>query len=128
MIKQFKQMCLAHQNSQGESKPFIGLTGAQISRDGLSRAVKNEGVYDLAAFFMYSEIEKSGDILCTVYMPEEFRGANRMRVQMLKNRSGELNADGYYDYHVDLASGQRILAIEERSQDEVMSALKGIVI
>lgn len=93
LIKLFKNIVLNHTDVRGRPSPLIGLSPAQISRDGYDKALKNEKRYSVSALAKFSEIEKSADVILTVLSTEEMRGSNRLMLQNLKNRDGEVRID-----------------------------------
>ena len=127
MIKAFKNLLLTHRNVRGESRPLLGITAAQISRPGLDKALKVEGIYDISAFERYSEIEKSADHLFTVLMTAEMKATRRMRIQHLKNRDGEVCLDPA-DIFVDLERGFTLSEVAERSSEEQTQLLQSLQI
>lgn len=123
MIKDFKNMALAHRNAKGESAPFIGLTAAQISRAGYENAMKNNGLYEISAFAEYSEIERSADSMFSVLMSPEMRASSQLRIQCHKNRDGAVPLDAL-NLYVDLEAGFGLSEIAERNEAEVVAALQ----
>lgn len=125
MIKDFKNLALAHRNAKGESAPFIALTAAQISRNGYEVAMKNNGLYEISAFAEYSEIERSADSMFTVLMSPEMRASSQIRLQAHKNRDGAVPIDAL-NLYVDLECGFGLSEIAERNEAEVVAALQSL--
>lgn len=127
MIKDFKSLCLTHTDLYGNKRPLIGFTAHQLSRQGYEKALKNEGRYELSAFHLHSEIEKSSDLVLTSLVTPDMRQANKIRVQVLKNRDGEVPfdpVDQFIDYKHGFACGE----IKERTLTEIIDTIKSLSI
>ena len=126
MIASFKNMLLIHRNARGVIAPMLGFTAAKLSRSGLTECLKNNGgVYEMKAFYEFTEIEFSSDHLFTALLTSEMKAANRIRFQNLKNRMGAVIQDPY-DAYIDLKHGLTLHDTDERSEEEVREILTGI--
>lgn len=94
MIKEFKQVLLTNLDNSGHKAPIIGLTAAQISRQGYQECLKNSKVYNISAFSMFNEIERSADILMTILKDPELTKEGKVKLQFLKNRDGNIPLEG----------------------------------
>ena len=94
MIKEFKQVLLTNLDNSGYKAPIIGLTAAQISRQGYQECLKNGKMYNIAAFSMFNEIERSADILGTILKDPELTKEGKVKLQFLKNRDGSIPLEG----------------------------------
>jgi len=81
---QMKQMALTFQNGKGG---LIFVTPAQGSRKGLEDAKSNEGVWEKTGIFMYSELEKSADIVFYTYLPPELQSVSMIKIGTCKSRN-----------------------------------------
>lgn len=66
---------------------------AQVNRDGWKRAVKNKGRYDLRALAEINELERAGQVICTIFTDEAMKTSKEATMQLLKNRNGVTNID-----------------------------------
>lgn len=127
MIKGFKNMALTHKNRKGEIKPFLGLSVAQISRHAFRQCVKDDGVYDISCMSMYTEIERSCDIVMSTLMLDDLRRVGKLKSQNLKNRDGALVIDPV-EMFISLDSGLNLSdGAEEVDQNDQSKALQEIL-
>lgn len=82
IIKGLKRLCLTFNNGQG----LRLLSPHQLSREGYVRALGNGGHYLLSDLSDTSEIEKSADVVITLFMDDALRKANMFKVCCLKAR------------------------------------------
>jgi replicative DNA helicase len=61
----------------------------QISREGVKRADKSNGMYSLYDLSYSNEIERSSDVVTTTYLNPELKQASRAQFQCLKSRDDE---------------------------------------
>ena len=126
MIKEFKTMANSHVNPQGHKAPFIAVTPAQISRQGYEECLKTDNhAYEASAIWKYTEFERSADALMTVFLTDEERNANKIHLQLLKNRDGNLNTEPM-DAYCDLDKSCHISDIAKRSEVETVEALRSL--
>jgi hypothetical protein len=62
------------------------ITPVQGSRDGFKRAAENEGAWDPAGIYMYSEAEKSSDTVMYVYSDDALSAMGAAKVGTCKSR------------------------------------------
>lgn len=124
LIKDFKATALTHTNAKGESAPFVAVTAAQISRQGLADAQKNNNYYSLSAFADYSEIERSSDIALTVLFNQELRIQSKVRIQCLKNRDGVV-VENPTDLFIDLKGGLGLRPLA--AQSDILSGTLNVL-
>lgn len=86
IIKGIKRLLLTFNNGQG----LRGLTPHQIKREGYVRALSNEGLYLLSDLSDTSEIEKSADVVVTLFMNDAMRKAGVFKICCLKARRNML--------------------------------------
>lgn len=127
MIREIKRMCLSYRNCKGEPAPLICLTAAQISRRGYAEAMKQDGLFDLQAFSTYTEIERSADIAMTSLMTPEMRAVGQLQLQVLKNRDGVVPTEPV-TLSVDFAHGSRVRELHDRTNNELLGALRSLAI
>lgn len=126
LIKQFKNMANTHSNPQGKEAPFLAVTPAQISRNGYETCMRTENkVYETSAIWKYTEFERSADALMTVFLTEEERNANKLKIQLLKNRDGRLDVEPM-DVFCDLDKSCHLSDIAQRSETETIEALRSL--
>ncbi len=114
MIKEFKQLLLTNIDGKSNKTPLIGLTAAQISRQGYQECLKNQKNYNMSAFSSYNEIERSADVLMSILRDPELAKTNRVKLQFLKNRDGEVPFEGK-DFICNVDQGGLILDAKEQS-------------
>lgn len=126
MIKQFKSMALNYVDPSGKKAPFIGITPAQISRAGYSDCMKTDDLhYETSAIWMYSEFEKSSDEIVSILLTDEGRKNDKVKLQVLKNRDGNLNTTPQ-DIFCSLKNGGYMANIKEASEEEVKDTLRSL--
>lgn len=123
MIKEFKQLLLTNIDGKNNKYPLIGLTAAQISRQGFQECLKSQKQYSISAFAMFNEIERSADILQTVLRDPELAQTNRIKLQFLKNRDGEVPYEGR-DFVCNVDLGGLILDAKEQQIENLNELLK----
>jgi len=123
MIKEFKQLMLTNLNNKGEKYPLIGLTAAQVSRQGYEQCLKLNKTYNTAAFSSYTELERSADVLMTILRDPELAREKKVKLQVLKNRDGEIPYEGK-EFVCDLAFGAQILDAKENQQLDLSAVLR----
>ena len=126
MIKEFKQVLLTNLDTQGNKSPLIGLTAAQISRQGYQECLKNNEMYSLSALYQYSELEKSADIVCTILRTPTQAKEKKIKLQFLKNRDGMIPYESK-ELLLDIEYGGNILeasAVEEIRIDDIIKQLE----
>lgn len=99
---------LAEIFNRGEGMAVLGLF--QISREGLKRADKNNGLYKLYDLSYSNEIERSSDIVTASYLDDELRNRCRMLFQCIKSRDDEA-PDPFYS-RIDWASRKLLTCLE----------------
>jgi replicative DNA helicase len=82
VIKNLKRLCLTFNNGKG----LRILTPHQANREGYKEAKKNEGVYDLTALSNTHEIERSADLVISIFKFDSTGDNNRLKFCCLKNR------------------------------------------
>jgi replicative DNA helicase len=82
VITGLKRLCTIFNNGQG----LRILSPHQIKREGFARALTNGGLYQLPDLSDTSEIEKSADVLLTLFMDDAMRKSNIFKVCCLKAR------------------------------------------
>lgn len=126
LVKQFKNMANTHTNPQGKEAPFLAVTPAQISRKGYEECMRTENkAYETSAIWMYTEFERSADALMTVFLTDEERNANKLKIQLLKNRDGRLDVEPM-DVYCDLDRSCHLSDIAQRSESETIEALRSL--
>lgn len=83
----FRQQAL---NFIKENKQVVVLILSQTSRDGWKKASKNEGCYDLTALADSNELERAASLVLTVYCSTSLKQVKEAKVQILKNRDGDI--------------------------------------
>lgn len=86
IIKGLKRLCLTFNNGQG----LRCLSPHQIKREGYERALGNGGIYLLSDLSDTSEIEKSADIVITLFMDDALRKSHMFKICGLKDRRNSL--------------------------------------
>lgn len=86
IIKGIKRLLLTFNNGQG----LRGLTPHQIKREGYVRALANGGMYLLSDLSDTSEIEKSADVVITLFMDDAMRKSGVFKICCLKARRNML--------------------------------------
>ena len=109
-----------------EAKNILLISAFQTSRTRYKEAEKRDGEFDVMAATDYPEVERSSDILATIYMPPEYRRENRLKIQIHKNRAGD--SGGVYDFSVDLNHGQLITHRTIADQINHMELAKNLTI
>lgn len=125
MIKDFKQLLLTNLDPKGSKHPIIGLTAAQISRQGYNNCLKQNKVYSSDAFSLYNELERSADILMTILRDSELTKDKKVKLQFLKNRDGEIPLEPK-DFMCNMDEGQQIIDAREQvdlDMDEILKEL-----
>ncbi len=108
-IKQAKNMSLEFDRGTG----VLVVLPHQMSRDGLLAAQKKGGQYELRAFAETAEVERSADVVLTIYRDDEMERNNEALICHLANRKGKLAepfrayAPFQYGYIADQRSGNR---------------------
>lgn len=97
---QMKQMALNFPNGKGG---LTILTPAQGSRKGYEEAQTNDGVWDKTGIYMYSELEKSADIIFYTFLPQEMQEKGEIKLGTCKSRSSA-DAPGI-TVPIDLSTG-----------------------
>lgn len=85
IIKNLKRLCITFNNGQG----LRILSPVQIKREGYVRALSNGGNYLLSDMSDTSEVEKSADVLITLFLDDALRKSKLMKVNCLKARRKE---------------------------------------
>ena len=80
-----------------ENKQVVVLILSQTSRDGWKKASKNEGCYDLTALADSNELERAASLVLTVYCSTSLKQVKEAKVQILKNRDGDIWRRTYGD-------------------------------
>ena len=83
----FRQQAL---NFIKQNKQVVVLILSQTSRDGWKKASKNEGCYDLTALADSNELERAASLVLTVYCSTSLKQVKEAKVQILKNRDGDI--------------------------------------
>ena len=122
MIKEFKQLLLTNMDSTGKKYPLIGLTAAQISRQGYQECLKQNKVYNMAAFSMYNEVERSADLLMTILRDPELAKNEKVKLQFLKNRDGEVPFEGK-EFICSVGYGGLVLDAKEQAIENLQQIL-----
>jgi RecA/RadA recombinase len=81
---QMKQMALHFPNGRGG---LAIVTPAQGSRAGYNEAKANDGAWEKTGIYMYSELEKSADIIFYTYYPIELQMNGNIKIGTCKSRS-----------------------------------------
>jgi replicative DNA helicase len=81
-----KRLFLTFNNGQG----LRGVSPHQIKREGYVRAMANGGFYMLSDLSDSSEIEKSGDVVITLFMDDAMRKSGLFKICNLKARRNDL--------------------------------------
>jgi len=123
LVRDLKRTCLANRGRDGQPKPLICLTAAQISRRAYYEAVKQGGRYDLGAFSTYTEIERSADIALTALMTPEMRNAGQLKLQVQKNRDGVVPPEPLL-LNVDFTRGSRLQELDQRDTTALLQIIK----
>lgn len=90
----FRKLAIGfRRNEDGTYKQIHVLLLAQINREGWKRASKQDGLYDLRALSTANELERSAQIIMTIFVDEQLKLAKTARICLLKNRFGETLAD-----------------------------------
>lgn len=76
--------------SIGGGNTLITLILSQANQDGIERAIKRKGKFDLRAVAEANEINKSCPIVMSLYLDDVLRSSSEIKFQLLKNREGEL--------------------------------------
>lgn len=100
ILKKFKNLALNFDNG----RKLRVITPFQINRTGWKEAMKNDGVYNLAALSNANEAERSSDLIITVYMTDEMKKNGIIKVGCLKHRQGEFFSP--FEARIDFASKQ----------------------
>jgi len=86
IIKGLKRLCISFNNGQG----LRCLSPHQIKREGYVRALGNGGIYLLSDLSDTSEIEKSADVVITLFMDDALRKSHMFKICNLKARRNAL--------------------------------------
>ena len=84
MIRKLKNITINFDNGRG----LRIITPFQFNRQGYKDAIKNEGIYTLAALSDANEAERSSDVVIALYDTEEMRNSGIVKISCLKNRDG----------------------------------------
>ncbi len=84
IIKSLKKLAIVFNQGRG----LRVITPFQCNREGWKDAVKNDGVYKLTALSNANEAERSADEVIALFMNEEMKRANRIKICCLKHRKG----------------------------------------
>lgn len=125
LFGELKQLGLNWRSANGEKRPIPVITAAQISRAGLKEAIKNENIYDEAAFSHYSEIERSADTLMTVMMTPDMKDQGQFRMQQVKGRNTGVQTEPV-DLAIDLQGSETVGQISGFSPQDVENAIMNI--
>lgn len=82
IVKNLKRFCLTFNNGMG----LRMLSPHQANRDGYREAKKNEGLYDLTALSNCHEVERSADLVISIFKFDSEGDNNRLKICCLKNR------------------------------------------
>lgn len=82
VVRDLKKICEIF--NDGEGIAILALF--QISREGVKRADKADGMYSLYDLSYSNEIERSSDIVTASYLNKEMRESARVLIQCLKSR------------------------------------------
>lgn len=86
IIKSLKRLCIGFNSGQG----LRCLSPHQIKREGYVRALGNGGIYLLSDLSDTSEIEKSADVVLTLFMDDALRKSHMFKICNLKARRTQL--------------------------------------
>lgn len=75
--------------SFGDGRGIAILTPVQGNRDGYDEAKKNDGKWEKSGIYMYSEFERSLDLLMYTYLDDDLRSADEIKVGTCKSRRSE---------------------------------------
>lgn len=127
LVKDFKTWLISHRGRGGKPRPVLGMSAAQLSRTEYKAALGNNGLYDLKAFRLYTEIECSSDIVLTTMMTPQMAALNQLSLQMHKYRDGAVEVDPVM-LHVDHAYGYRVEEILRRQPADTALALQRLAV
>lgn len=77
----------------GEGRQVCMLMLSQSSREGWKEAAKNQGQYRLTALAEANELERASSVVASVYTDAALSQVNAAKVQVLKNRDGNIMAE-----------------------------------
>lgn len=63
---------------------------SQISREGYKEACRNDGAYRITSLAESNELERASSVVLTCFTSESLKQVNAAKVQVLKNRNGEV--------------------------------------
>ncbi len=86
IIVKLRQSILTYVNSAGEQPVMV--FAAQTNRQGMMRAKRNGGHYDLTALSDLNEIERSSSYVCFIYTDEESSQSQQCKMSLAKHRFG----------------------------------------
>ena len=87
----FFRQCVLNWIKSGHQ--VAGLILSQASREGYKEAVRHEGKYRLTALADANELERAATLVLSVYSSESLKQINTVKVQILKNRDGQVWED-----------------------------------
>lgn len=99
IVKNLKRYCLTFNNGMG----IRMLSPHQANRDGYREAKKSEGLYDLTALSNNHEVERSADLVISIYKFDSDGDNNRLKFCCLKNRRNSFFKP--FDACIDFDSG-----------------------
>jgi replicative DNA helicase len=114
-----KRLFLTFNNGQG----LRGVSPHQIKREGYVRALSNGGMYLLSDLSDSSEIEKSGDVVITLFMDDLMRKSGIFKICHLKARRNTLFHP--FEASANLAN-KRIYSKVEVSNSDLLLETKSI--
>jgi len=114
-----KRLLLTFNNGQG----LRGVSPHQIKREGFIRALSNGGMYLLSDMSDSSEIEKSGDVVITLFMDDIMRKSGVFKICHLKARRNTLFHP--FEASANLAN-KRIYSKVEVSENDILLDTKSM--
>ena len=88
IIKMITDATVVYKNKEGAK--IVSLFACQCNRDGLKRATKRNGVYDITAISDLNEVERASAYIVFLYTPEDKAISQETVVTLAKHRLGAI--------------------------------------
>lgn len=84
-IRDAKLLALTFRDNEG----LLVVTPVQANRDGIEDAKKNEGLWDVSAVRLYSEYDRSLDVLLSVFLDDDLKADGQIIIATAKTRRAD---------------------------------------
>lgn len=116
IIKDAKNLALTFNDGRG----LLLVTPVQGNREGKDFAAKNDGQWDMSGVYLYSEFDKSVDVMLTVYLDDDLKTLGEVVVGTAKSRRSDTIAPFRAGVHPAVG---RILHLETSAATSSMTVM-----